>query len=183
VSVNGVSYTRSSNTITDIISNATIKLVGSAVNSKTPLSSTVELAKGTDNSSTTIQGLITAYNDVINLYKTLTQNPSLTTTAGSLSTDKSLLSFISDFKQRFSDGVTYAESSKMSFNEMGISMQIDGTLKFDSIKYTIASTNGLQEKLRSGAIVGKRSATDTLKSSINEVLKFKGTIDTNVGPH
>lgn len=180
VSVNGVSYTRSSNTITDIISNTTIKLVGSVVNPNNPLSATVELAKGTDNSSTTIQGLMTAYNEVINLYKTLTQNPSLTTTAGSLSTDKSLLSFISDFKQRFSEGVTYAASSNISFSEMGISMQIDGTLKFDSIKYTIASANGLQEKLSNGAIVGKRSATDTLKSSINEVLKFKGTIDTNV---
>jgi flagellar hook-associated protein 2 len=68
----------------------------------------------------------------------------------------------------------------MSFSEVGLSLQLDGTAKFDAIKYSTASLNGLQAKLSSGAIVGYTSATDTLKTKITSVLTFGGTIDNQV---
>ena len=65
----------------------------------------------------------------------------------------------------------------MSFSEIGLILQADGTTKFDSIKYATASSNGLQGKLASGASIGFTSSTDNLKVSIANVLKFQGTID------
>jgi len=87
------------------------------------------------------------------------------------------LAYINDFKVKFSQGFVYASTNNMSFSEIGLILQADGTTKFDSIKYATASSNGLQGKLASGASIGFTSSTDNLKVSIANVLKFQGTID------
>jgi hypothetical protein len=137
----------------------------------------IGVTQGVDNSGTLIQALSTTYNDVINLYNSLTLNPTSTKAGGSFAYEKALLNFVNDFKVKISQGVIYGGSANMSFSEMGLLLQNDGTTKFDAIKFSIASSNGLQSKLASGAQVGYTSSINNLKVSIDNVLKFQGTID------
>jgi len=175
--VNGVSYERDSNRITSIVSGLTINIVGETDGNRQPLKGMIIATQGADNSGTLIQNLSTAYNEVINLYNSLTKNPTSTKAGGSFAYEKALLNFVNDFKLKISQGVTYGGSTNMSFSEMGLLLQNDGTTKFDAIKLSLASSNGLQSKLASGAQVGYTSSTDNLKASIDRVLKFQGTID------
>jgi len=181
VSVNGINYSRQSNSINDIVNRVTINIMGNVKTSQETLKSNISITQGTDNSSTTIQGLISAYNDLINLSKTLTKNADASSAGGNFANQKSLLSYISEFKNRISQGFRYGGTTDMSFSEVGLSLQLDGTAKFDAIKYSTASLNGLQAKLSSGAVVGFVSSTDTLKTKITSVLTFGGTIDSQVG--
>jgi len=175
--VNGISYERDSNRITSIVSGLTINIAGETNSNKQPLKAMITATQGVDNSGTLIQALSTAYNDVINLYNSLTINPTSTKAGGSFAYEKALLNFVNDFKVKISQGVIYGGSTNMSFSEMGLLLQNDGTTKFDAIKFSSASSNGLQNKLASGAQVGYTSSTDNLKVSIDNVLKFQGTID------
>jgi flagellar hook-associated protein 2 len=180
INVNGITYTRSSNSINDIIKNVTINLLGNTNNLKTSLQSKINIGKGTDNSGTVIQGLISAYNDTVSLYNSLIKNKSSTQSAGNLSTEQSLLSYIRSFKSSFSLGVRLTNGTKMSFSEIGIDLQLDGTAKFNAIKYATASGQGLQDKLALGAKVGYVSSTEDLSKNITNVLKTGGTIATQV---
>jgi len=178
--VNGITYTRGSNSINDIINKATINVLGNTSNLKTSLQSKITIGSGADNSGTVIQGLISAYNDVINLHKSLTQNKTSTQSEGNLATQKSLLSYISSFKSSFSLGIRLADNSRISFSEIGLDLQIDGTAKFNAIKNATASGNNLQGKLASGVRVGYVSDTEYLTKNIINVLKVAGTIATQV---
>jgi flagellar hook-associated protein 2 len=176
-SINGVTYERDSNKIADIVPGLTINITGTTNTNKTPLKTIITAAQGLDNSGTILQSLSSAYNDVISLYVKLTQNPTTQDAGGSFAFQKSLLSYINDFKQKIAQGVQYGGSTTMSFSEMGLLLQKDGTTKFDAIKLSSASSNGLQSKLASGVKIGYTSSTDNLKASITNVLKFNGTID------
>jgi len=176
-SINGVTYERDSNKITDIVPGLTISIAGTTNTNKAPLKAIITAAQGVDNSGTILQSLSSAYNDVISLYAKLTQNPTNQDAGGSFAYQKSLLSFINDFKQKIAQGVQYGGSTTMSFSEMGLTLQKDGTTKFDAIKFSLASSSGLQSKLASGVKIGYTSSTDNLKASITNVLKFNGTID------
>jgi flagellar capping protein FliD len=153
--------------------------MGNVKTTQETLKSNISLTQGADNSLTTIQGLITTYNDVINLYKTLTKNADATA-GGDFASQKSLLSYIAEYKNRIAQGFRYGDTTNMSFSEVGLSLNLDGTVSFDTIKYTNASLNGLQEKLSSGAKVGYVSATNTLKTQLTSALSFGGTIDSQV---
>jgi len=179
VSVNGINYSRNSNSISDIINRVTLNIMGNVKTTQETLKSNISLTQGADNSLTTIQGLITTYNDVINLYKTLTKNADATA-GGDFASQKSLLSYIAEYKNRIAQGFRYGDTTNMSFSEVGLSLNLDGTVSFDTIKYTNASLNGLQEKLSSGAKVGYVSATNTLKTQLTSALSFGGTIDSQV---
>jgi len=176
-SINGVSYERDSNKIADIVPGLTINIIGTTNTNKTPIKTTITATQGVDNSGTILQSLSSAYNDVISLYTKLTQNPTTQDKGGSFAYQKSLLSYINGFKQKIAQGVQYGSSTNMSFSEMGLILQRDGTTKFDTIKFSSASSSGLQSKLASGVKIGYISSTDNLKASIAEVLKFNGTID------
>jgi len=180
LTVNGITYTRSSNSINDIINKATINLLGNTNILKNSLQSKVVIGRGTDNSGTVIQSLISAYNDVINLHKSLTQNKSSKQSAGALATEKSLLSYITSFKSSLSLGVRLADDTRISFSQIGLDLQLDGTAKFNAIKYATASGTDLQGKLALGVKVGYVSSTEDLSKNVTQVLKTGGTIDTQV---
>jgi len=180
LNVNGIEYTRNTNSINDIIPNISLSILGNVESSQAPYKSIITITKGEDRTASTIQGLVSAYNEVINLYKTLTKNPTTSEKGGDFASKKSLLSYIDNFKARMSQGFRYGGTTNMSFSEVGFSLQVDGTAKFDSLKQASAIANGLQEKLASGAVVGYISNSDTLKINIRDVLKVNGTIDTQI---
>lgn len=147
--LNGVTYTRSSNSVSDVIDGLAIELVdlGSTV---------VKVSQGTDSSETVIKNLITAYNDLMASYKSMTANSSNSDTPGSFASNPTMLSFINEIKAKFAKGVSYGSNYADSFSlsYIGIDMQMDGTLEFNADNYDSAIADGLQSILAEGVTVG-----------------------------
>jgi flagellar hook-associated protein 2 len=147
--LNGVTYTRSSNSVSDVIDGLAIELVdtGTAV---------VKVSQGTDSSETVIKSLITAYNDLMATYKSMTANSSNSDTPGSFASNPTMLSFINEIKAKFAKGVSYGTdyANSFSLSYIGIDMQMDGTLKFNADNYEEAIADGLQSNLAKGVTVG-----------------------------
>ena len=148
--VNGTSFIRSSNSVSDVVNGLALELIGEGT------SSVVKVSQGTDSSQTTIQNLITAYNDLMASYKSMTANSSNSSKPGSFANSPTMLSFISEIKSKLSKGVSYGTNygSEFSLSYIGIDMQLDGTLKFNSTNYASAVNNGLQSILSQGVTVG-----------------------------
>ena len=147
--LNGVTYTRSSNSVSDVVDGLALELVdtGDAV---------VRVSQGTDSSETVIKSLITTYNDLMASYKSMTANSSNSDTPGSFASNPTMLSFINEIKAKFAKGVSYGSNYADSFSlsYIGIDMQMDGTLKFNADNYDSAIADGLQSTLAEGVTVG-----------------------------
>jgi flagellar hook-associated protein 2 len=146
---NGVTYTRSSNSVSDVIDGLSMEFVGTG-------STVVKVSQGTDSSETVIKNLITAYNDLMASYKSMTANSSNSETPGSFASNPTMLSFINEIKSKFAKGVSYGSdyANSFSLSYIGIDMQRDGTLEFNSDNYESAIADGLQSSLAEGVTVG-----------------------------
>ena len=179
-SVNNLSITRSSNTISDVISGVTLNLVSSATGANT---ASVTVGAGADNSNQIINNLITSYNDLISQYKSMTAksttNPS---SNGTFANDPGMLSFIGTMKVYISKGVLNSNNTVQSLSNMGIDLQSDGTLKFNSTSFANAQSDGLLTKLAAGVKVGGSiSNTNNLSKEISNILNpLTGLIDNTV---
>ncbi|OYY10467.1 MAG: hypothetical protein B7Y67_15040, partial [Polynucleobacter sp. 35-46-11] len=74
--MNGTSFTRSTNSISDVITGVTLNLVKDSGTAQV-----INVARGADGSQKTITDLITAYNDLIATYKTMTANANNSTSS------------------------------------------------------------------------------------------------------
>ncbi len=147
--LNGVTYTRSSNSISDVVDGLALELIGTG-------SAVVKVSQGTNSSEAVIKGLITAYNDLMASYKSMTANSSNSDNPGSFANNPTILSFVNEIKTKIAKGVSYGTNYANSFSlsYAGIDMQLDGTLKFNADSYQAAITDGLQSKLSQGVTVG-----------------------------
>jgi flagellar hook-associated protein 2 len=178
--LNGVDFERASNTFSDVVDGLTIDIidvteVGSSI--------ILRVKEGTDSSSTIIQNLVTAYNDLMAYYKTVTSNTSSTTSGDSTSTntfanDPTLLSFITEIKSKFAQGASYGTdySTQFSLSWAGIDMQLDGTLKFDSDNYDSAIADGLISILQDGVSVAYSNSGDSLLEYVDSYAGTNGYI-------
>ena len=161
--LNGTDFTRSSNSVSDVISGVTLNLVKSS-----GATQSVNVVRGSDNSQKTINDLITAYNDLISTYKTMTANANNSTSSkvGTFANSPTTLSFINEIKSKFALGATYGSAdpvtgkfNTLSMNAMGMDLQLDGTIKFNAAAYSLASSKGLQDILAAGIKVGGTSGS------------------------
>ena len=75
VSINGLSVQRTSNSISDVIKGTTINLVNQVLPADNPKpTALVTVSQGTDNTSSTVQSFITAYNAMLTQYKSMVAN-------------------------------------------------------------------------------------------------------------
>jgi len=147
--LNGATYTRSSNSVSDVIDGLALEFVGTG-------STVVKVSQGTDSSETVIKSLITAYNDLMSTYKSMTANSSNSDTPGSFASNPTMLSFINEIKAKFAKGVSYGSdyANSFSLSYVGMDMKMDGTLEFNSDNYDSAIAGGLQSILAEGVTVG-----------------------------
>jgi flagellar hook-associated protein 2 len=173
--VDGTSYSRSSNTIADVIDGASFTLKSADSTN----SYTINVSEGADNSSTKIQSLITAYNDLIDTHKSMIANSHNSTTGktGTFASNPTMLYFINEIKARFAKGFAYAANgaSRVSLSEMGIDLAKDGIATFNSTNFATAQTNGLQSKLASGMKMGYVSSTNYLNKYIDGLIGVTGS--------
>jgi len=181
LTVNGLAIQRSSNTISDVVSGLTLNLQSPVLPGGTAQSSLITVSAGTDASSTTINSLISAYNNVISQYKSMTLNSAnggTTATTGSYGNAPGMLSFISNFKQMMSQGFLTTTNKVVSLASIGIDMQLDGTLKFNSTKFAAGQTDGSIAYLSSGVTVGRAvGSSNSLSLSLSTVVNPAGVLD------
>ena len=148
--VNGTNFTRSTNSISDVVDGLSLELL------KDASSATVKVAQGSDSSKTVIENLISAYNELMSAYKSMTANSANSSKPGSFANSPTMLSFITEIKSKLASGAAFGAdyASSLSLSEIGIDMQLDGTLKFNAVNYESAVSDGLQATLSKGITVG-----------------------------
>jgi flagellar hook-associated protein 2 len=163
------------------VTGLTLNLQSPVLPGGTAQSALITVGAGTDTSSTTINSLITAYNDVISQYKSMTLNTTnggTASTAGSYGNAPGMLSFISNFKQMMSQGFLTSTNKVVSLTNIGIDMQLDGTLKFNSTKFATGQTDGSIAYLSSGVSVGGAvGSSNNLSRSLSTVVNPAGILD------
>jgi flagellar hook-associated protein 2 len=184
--LDGIDYTRTSNTVTDALSGITINLIKSDTTSQS-----ISVNKGADKTPQVIQGLVDSYNDLVATAKKLSAKSSPSSTAstdGSLANSPTALSFLSQIKAMLVGDIHYSlagTDGTLSLGDLGFEMQFDGTVKFNQT--TLNGTKNASAILASGIQVGyatyverdpdtgeivSKVTTDvTLDSYLNSLLK------------
>jgi flagellar hook-associated protein 2 len=137
VVVDGITYNRSSNTVTDIVPGLTMNLLGSTVGA-----SSIQLTRDTSAMKANIQSLITAFNDVNTFIKTATDpkssDPDFGKTLVGNSTVKSIQSSLKQMLFGTASGTS--NTHIRGLRDLGVKMQNDGSLTLDEKTYTTNST-------------------------------------------
>lgn len=138
VKVDGVSYTRSSNTLTDVVTGLTLNL-------KTPTSSaaSVDLTRDTSSIKTKIQALVTAYNDVVTIFKEVSDPKSTLDTYGkTLVGDSTARSLKAQLRSIMTSPSSTPGTSISSLWQMGLSIDQNGVMAVDETKLdSVLATN------------------------------------------
>lgn len=143
--IDGTSFVRSSNTVSDVIDGVTFTLkAADATNDYA-----ITVTEGTDNSSAKIQSLVTAYNDLIDSYKTLTANSHNSTSGktGTFASNPTMLYFINEIKARFAKGFSYSDGTyTVSLSSLGIDLAKDGSATFNATNFATTQADGIKER-------------------------------------
>ena len=176
--VNGTTFARASNTVTDVIDGLTLNL-----NKASATAQTISVAKGTDISGEAINTLIKAYNDVMSTYKTMTANSANSDKPGNFANSPSTLSFINQIKDSFAKGISYTANGTLktiSLSALGIDLQRDGTAQFNSASFATASAAGLRDTLALGVTMGYVSSTSNLNTFLTAQVKTGGALSSQI---
>jgi len=177
-SIDGTAFTRSTNSVSDVLNGVTLNLVKSSETAQT-----ISITKGVDVSSAAINTLIKAYNELMSSYKEMTANSSNSSKPGTFANSPTALSFINQIKASFAKGISYTEGGTlktMSLSTLGIDLQLDGTAKFNSTSFATASANGLQDVLALGVAAGYVDSSNNLNTFLTSQVKTGGALDLQI---
>jgi flagellar hook-associated protein 2 len=170
-SINGQAFTRTSNIVDEALPGAKLQLQGTG---------SVTISAISDNSSkaqTLLTNLGQSYNDLMASYTEFSKFNADATKRGSLYGYMDLRSLVDSISVSFMapltrSGVTLSDTSgnAISFTSLGLELQLDGTLLFDSAIYESAVSHGALDQLANGSI----SSTRTI---VNDAMTFGGKID------
>ena len=139
LTVNGLSITSASNTVTSAISGVTLNLTGTG-------SSSLSVAYNSSSIQSAIQGFVNAYNTVNSTINTLTAYDPSTKSAGPLLGDFATLSVQSGLRGILSQPLAgLGNKSITSLGQLGISFQKDGSLAFDTTAFASAAASNPSE--------------------------------------
>jgi len=128
VVVDGITYNRSSNTVTDIVPGITLNLMA-----PTAGAASVQLARDTSAMKTNLQDLITAFNDVQAFIKTATDPKSADPDFGKTLVGNSAVKSINTTLKQMLFGTASGTGNThiRGLRDLGVKMQNDGTLTLD----------------------------------------------------
>lgn len=132
--VDGVAFTRSSNTVSDVIANTTLTLTAADPNT----TATVSVALSTSAATSAVQNYVNAYNSIVDFIKTQ-QTPGADPSSNpALYNDPLLRTARSALSTLMLSPVAGAASDMSTPDTVGISLTADGHLSFDSSKFQTA---------------------------------------------
>lgn len=144
VNVDGISYTRSSNTLTDVIPGATMNLT-----TPTNTPATVNFSLDTSTIVTNINNLVQAYNDSHSIFSAVTDPKSTLATYGAtLVGDSTARMLQSQVRSLFTNVSSTPGSTINSLWQIGISIDASGTMSVDSTKLNSALTSNYSDVVK-----------------------------------
>jgi flagellar hook-associated protein 2 len=176
-SINGQTFTRSSNTVDDALAGVRLQLQGEGP---------VTIVAGSENreiAQTLITNVGQAYNDLMASYTELSKFNADPEKRGSLYGFMELRGMMDSISMSFMSPLTRSSGSNsssapindtggnpISFTTLGLELQLDGTLLFKSAAFESAVTRGALEQLANGSL----SSTRTI---VNDAMTFGGKVD------
>lgn len=158
VVIDGITVTKSSNTISDALAGVTLSLLKENPGSTTTLS----IAKDTAGVQSSIQSFVKAYNDLNTTIVNLTKYDAETKKASLLTGESTVRTLQSQLRGLFNTPLSSAGGGLASLPDVGITFQTDGTLKLDSAKLTASLNDPAKDVASLFAAIAK--PTDSLVS-------------------
>ena len=176
--LNGVPFTRSSNTVSDALTGVTLNL-----KSVTSSPVTLTVAQAESSARPKLDALVKAYNDLQSFYKTQTQSSADTSTRGVLNSDFAVRSMMREILTGLMMPLTgvsgVALSGQTDFSALGLKLQDNGLLSVDDALLAKATT--LQSRLANGITLGYDSASgNDLSSRISNMFASGGMLQERI---
>lgn len=179
LTVNGIDITSASNQIEDAIQGVTLNIAGLTLEDGETATSSVSVERNTLAVREAVGAFVKAYNSLEGTINNLTKFDGDSATAGKLLGDSTVRTIESRLRSVLTGGVAGGELSTL--NQLGITLQRDGTLKLDDDKLSdlVAETpNALSDffagKDESSGMAGQ--LTTTLDSLLGDNGTVKGAI-------
>jgi flagellar hook-associated protein 2 len=179
--LNGVEFTRSTNTVSDAITGITLSLANT-----TALAAPITLTVSNDSVSARpkLEALVKTYNDLYALYKSQTASSMDVATRGILNSDFGVSSMmrqlISGLMLPTTNITGAALSGQTDLSALGLKLLENGNLALDDTLLAAANST-LQLRLASGIRIGYSSATNSdLATQIGDMLLSGGLIQNRI---
>lgn len=176
--LNGVSFTRATNTVSDALTGVTLNLKATTSN---PVTLTV--AQAESSAKPKLDALVKAYNDLQSFYKTQSQASADSSTRGVLNSDFAVGSMMREILTGLMMPVTglsgAALTGQTDLSALGIKLQDNGQLAVDTTLLSKATT--LQSRLANGLTIGyDASSSKNLSTRITEMFSNGGVLQERI---
>jgi len=173
LTVNGISVTSSSNTLSDMIEGTTLTLIEETAGTPFTLTITNDTSSATDAIETVVDGFNTMINSLNDLSRSDSEG------AGILAGDSVLRNFTTQIRSLLTGNVTGLSGSITALSTIGISTQADGTLSIDNSKFSSAVSANPTDALALFAQLGKTTDSNINFDTFSED-SVAGTYDINI---
>ena len=171
--LNGIQFTRSSNTVTDAVDGLTLQLI-----SASPSPTVIDVAQDNSGVAKQIQAFVASYNDLLAEYKRDTQSSLDAAQRGALNSDLTLSTIMRQITTGLMSPLKSASGASLGngadLSMLGIEFNSDGTLGFNQTLFD--ATPQLPTVLAQGISLGYTSATQSLSSMLVDVLGSSGSL-------
>lgn len=163
--VNGVSVSKTSNTVSDVIQGVTFTL------SKEAATASLTVARDTAGISSSISSFVKAYNDLASTLKNVSAYDAATKQAATLQGDSTVRTLQTQLRSMLSTPVVGTSGALTTLADIGITSQKDGSLAINQTKLDSALANNFGDVASLFTSVGK--PTDSLVSFNNATTATK----------
>ena len=151
VNINGIDVSSPNNTVSSALKGVTLNLLQAQVGKPV----TVNISRNDADLNTAVNSFVDKYNALVTTVKSATNYDTKTNTAGILLGDSVVQSGMSQIRNTLTSVATNKGSSIHSLADVGISIQKDGTLKFDAAKFASAKTSDLSGVTALFSVMGR----------------------------
>jgi flagellar hook-associated protein 2 len=176
--LNGVSFTRATNTVSDALTGVTLNLKATT---SSPVTLTV--AQAESSAKPKLDALVKAYNDLQSFYKTQSQASADASTRGVLNSDFAVGSMMREILTGLMMPMTGVSGAALTgqtdLSALGIKLQDNGQLAVDTTLLSKATT--LQSRLANGLTIGyDASSSKNLSTRITEMFSSGGVLQERI---
>lgn len=174
--VDGVAITKTSNSVSDVISGVTLNLL--KTNAGTPTNVTV--AQSSSAAVAAVNSFVTAYNAINKTFSDATAYNATTKQSASLNGENSVLTIQTQIRNALLSPIVGAPSTASKLEQIGVTFQRDGSLSVDSSK--LQSAIAANPQGIGGLFTTQGTTTDSLLSytSASSLLTKPGTYKVNI---
>jgi flagellar hook-associated protein 2 len=164
--VNGVAVSKTSNTVTDVISGVTLNLL-----KPTTSTTSVTVAQDSGSIQTSVSSFVKAYNELNTTLKNLSGYDAAAKKGGVLQGDSTVLQLQAKVRSILTTSVSNTSGALTNLSQIGVSFQRDGSLALDSAKLSSAISSNFSDIASLFAETGR--ATDSLISYVSSTSNSK----------